>query len=116
MGIELEFNPELALRDISHYKNRERLLEECIPEKLVQGNVYNFLKIGQRGYYLLGPVPLVKTKGDENFSRPLASIQIIDPTHLVLDGGVWTRGKYRVLDVFSPDDKKIHFEGYKYLG
>ncbi len=34
MGIKVEFNPDLALRDISEYKEGRRKQEECLPEKL----------------------------------------------------------------------------------
>ena len=43
MGIQVEFNPDLALRNIDHYHRRERTLEECIPENLVVGVSYAFL-------------------------------------------------------------------------
>ncbi len=43
MGIQIEFNPDLALRHIDHYHRRERTLEECIPENLVVGTSYAFL-------------------------------------------------------------------------
>ena len=44
MGIAVEFNPDLALRHINHFKRGERLIEECIPENLEAGEIYNFLK------------------------------------------------------------------------
>lgn len=50
MGIQIEFNPDLALRDISEYKNGNRKIEECIPENLEEGAVYDFIKEGQRCY------------------------------------------------------------------
>jgi len=34
MGIIVEFNPDLALRDISEFKNGSRKKEECIPEDM----------------------------------------------------------------------------------
>jgi len=30
MGIKVEFNPDLALRNISEFKNGRRQIEECI--------------------------------------------------------------------------------------
>lgn len=44
MGIKVEFNPDLALRNISEYARGSRKLEECIPENLEAGKVYDFLK------------------------------------------------------------------------
>ena len=40
MGIKIEFNPDLALRDISEHKKGNRKIEECIPEKLEEGKIY----------------------------------------------------------------------------
>jgi len=81
MGIEVEFNPELALRNISESRSGNRRPEECIPEKLEAGKVYPFLKKGQRNFWLLGEVPLIETKGHGILSRPKASIIILESTH-----------------------------------
>lgn len=37
MGIQVEYNPDLALRHISEYQNGNRRIEECIPEELQVG-------------------------------------------------------------------------------
>ncbi len=127
MGIKVEFNPDLALRNISFFESGERKREECIPEKLEAGKIYDFLKKDQRNYWLFGEVPLLETKGGEVLSRPLASVQILEATHFLLEdedsydypqqrdskflkkGSIWTKGKFKVVEVFSDD--KIHFEG-----
>ena len=62
MGIHIEFNPDLALRNISEFKNGKRKIEECIPENLEVGEAYPFLKSGQRNYWILGEIPLIETK------------------------------------------------------
>lgn len=120
MGIKVEFNPDLALRNISEYKNGKRKIEECIPEKMEAGNVFEFLKSGQRLYWLddsefwgHGQIPLCETGGDEKLSRPVASIKILEATHFLEDGEVFTRGKYQVIEVFDVSDSKIHFEACK---
>lgn len=115
MGIQNEFNPDLALRNIEHYNNGKRSLEECIPEKLEEGAVHNFLKKGQRNFYFLEPVPLFQTEGGGQLSRPLASIRILEATHFLKDKGVWTKGRYEVLRVYDVNDPTIHFEGYQPL-
>lgn len=114
MGIQIEFNPDLALRDIKYFKNKERKKEECIPEKLEVGQRYNFLKKGQRNYYLLTdePIPLIETKGNQILSRPLAAIRIIEATHFNLKGEIWTKGIYEVLAVYDINNSEIHFEGF----
>ncbi|MGW8184893.1 MAG: hypothetical protein ACWGHO_02170 [Candidatus Moraniibacteriota bacterium] len=122
MGISVEFNPDLALRDISKYKSGERKAEECVPEKLEEGKIYDFLKSGQRLYYLSdsefygqGQLPLMKTAGNENLSRPLASIKILEATHFLENGEIYTKGKYQVIKVFDENDPEIHFEACKII-
>lgn len=110
MGIIIEFNPDLALRNISEYKNGNRKIEECIPEDLQAGKVYDFLKLGQRNYWFFGELPLLETKGNGELSRPLASIQIMEVTHFIFDDEVFTKGKYKVIEVFHDDG--VHFESY----
>ncbi len=39
MGIKIEFNPDLALRNIGEHKKGQRREEECIPENLKIGGV-----------------------------------------------------------------------------
>ena len=79
MGIQTEFNPDLALRNINEFKEGKRLKEECIPENIINGQIYEFLKKGQRLFWLSedekwnkGELPLYETKGQGKFSRPLA--------------------------------------------
>ena len=110
MGIQAEFNPDLALRDTSQYFSGSRREAECLPGKIEAGKVYPFLKIGQRLYWLNGQIPLLKTAGNENLSRPVASIIIKWATHFLHEGVVHTRGEYEVIEVFN--DKEVHFEGY----
>jgi hypothetical protein len=112
MGIEVEYNPDLALRDISEYKRGNRKIEECLPENIESGRIYDFLKKGQRNYWLKGEVPLLRTKGNQKLSRPIASIIILEATHFLLDGEPYTKGKYKVVEVFDENDLKIHFNGF----
>ena len=110
MGIQVEFNPDLALRNISEFKNGNRKKEECMPENLEVGKIYPFLKEGQRNYWFGGELPLIETKGNQNLSRPKASILVLKATHFKENGKVYTKGEYKVIELF--DDDKIHFDGY----
>ncbi len=110
MGIQVEFNPDLALRNIVEFEAGKRLAEECIPADLQIGQIYNFLKSGQRNYWLEGEIPLLETKGGGNLSAPLASIIILEASHFISDGKIFTRGKYLVKDLFK--DNQIHFNGF----
>lgn len=111
MGIKIEFNPDLALRNISEFKNGNRKVEECIPERLEEGAVYVFFKKEMRNYWLMGELPLRETKGGEVLSRPKASVVILEVTHFLQDGEVCTRGKYKIAKVLDEND--IYFEGYE---
>lgn len=114
MGIKVEFNPDLALRNISEFKKGNKKREECIPEKIEAGKIYPFLKKEQRNYWLHGEIPLIETKGNEKLSRPKASIVILEATHFIDNGEVYTRGKYKIVEVFTEDE--IYFEGLWRVG
>lgn len=114
MGIKVEFNPDLALRDISEFKNGNRKEEECIPENIEAGKIYPFLKKELRNYWLHGEIPLIETKGGEVLSRPKASIIILEATHFLDNGQECTKGKYKVVEVFKDD--KIYFDGLWRVG
>ncbi|MBP7708714.1 hypothetical protein KA107_03435 [Candidatus Pacearchaeota archaeon] len=108
MGIQIEFNPDLALREYG-----EREAPECVPGTLRVGRTYSFLKRGQRNYWFGGEIPLVITKGDQKLSRPIAAIRILEATHFLVGEEVYTRGKYFVNAVFDQSDPKINFEAFQ---
>jgi len=120
MGIQAEFNPDLALRDYKEFLKGARKQEECIPERLMTGQIYSFLKKGMRIFWLTdsenwsgGEMPLMKTEGNEKLSRPVASIKMLEVTHFLMNGEVFTKGRYQVKKVFDVNDPIIHFESYK---
>jgi len=106
MGIQVEFNPDLALRK---FETSGREEEECLPKDFEEGRTYNFLKKGQRFYWLEGELPLLETKGEGQLSEPLASIIILEVTHFKRDGEIWTKGKYKLIKIINPDE--IYFNG-----
>lgn len=107
MAIKVEYNPELALRNISEFKSGKRKEEECIPEKLVAGESYPFLKSGQRNFWLYGEVPLVETSGGEIVSSPKASVLILEVTHYRENNEIYTKGIYKVLKLCEEDIRKV---------
>jgi len=112
MGIQVEFNSALALRNISEASAGRREQNECIWNDLEVDAIYPFLKEGQRLYWLEGEIPLVETRGNQQLSRPKASIRIIKVTHFVGKSyKVWTRGTFKVVEIFTDD--AVHFEGFK---
>jgi len=78
------------------------------------GKIYPFLKSEQRNYWLFGEIPLIETQGNEILSRPKASVIILEATHFVENGKIFTRGFYKVVEVFQDD--KIHFECFDRIG
>ena len=110
MGILVEFNPDLALRDYKEFLKGARKKEECIPERIMSGQIYAFLKKGHRNYWFMGEVPLVRTQGNQQLSRPLASVVILEATHFLLENEPYTKGRYQVKSVFDENDPTIHFE------
>ncbi len=101
MGIKVEFNTDVALRVFEEFESGNREEEECIPKELQIDKEYSFLKKGQRNYYLEEDefVPLVTTTGNQQISKPIAKIQIIEVIHFLKDGEVWSRGKYIIKEV-----------------
>jgi len=119
MWIAVEFNPDLALRNYEKFLSWEKLKEECIPKTLLKWKKYEFLKKWQRLYWLNNDkkwdyweLPLLETKWNENLSRPIASIKIIEVTHFIKNWEIWTKWIYKVIEIFE-DDNKIYFETYK---
>jgi len=110
MGIQVEFNPDLALRNISEFKDGKRKIDECIPEPLEEGKTYSFLKNGQRLYWLHGELPLLETRGNQDLSKPIASIIILRAVHSLEGEQVTTRGEYKVIKLIKDD--KIYFNGH----
>lgn len=114
MGIPVEFAPDMALRNIKEYKEGRRKIEECIPEKLKIGKIYSFLKSEQKNYWLYGKVPLLETKGKGVLSEPIAGVKILEATHFLENGEVFTKGKYQVLELL--EGKKILYDYFNRIG
>ena len=114
MGIQVEFCPDLALRNKSEFEAGNRKEEECIPEPLEKGMEYPFLKKGQKNYWLFGEMPLRETKGGGVLSDPKASVVIIEATHFVENGEIYTRGHYKVIELIP--EGKLYFNGYEKIG
>lgn len=112
MGIQSEYNPDLALRNLSEFKKGNRKKEECIPEGLKAGQVHEFFKKGQRNYWLQGEIPLIETEGNQKLSRPVASVIILEATHFLSGNEIYTKGKYKIIEVFDPKNERIHFDGF----
>ena len=113
MGIQVEFNPDLALRHWDQFTMKQRKREECIPSDLEEGMVYDFLKKGQRNYWLEGEIPLLQTDLG-HLSSPLAAIIILEATHYLEGGEVYTKGKYKVVKKIARGE--TYFNGFGKVG
>jgi len=111
MGISAEYNPDLCLRSFEEFLQGRRVAEECLPRILDAGKTFPFLKAGQRHYWLEGEIPLRITTGNGQLSRPIASVQITQATHFIREGKVYTRGEYKVVEVYDQSDTSAHFDG-----
>lgn len=109
MPICIEYAPELVLRNFSEYENKRREKEECVPENLKKNEIYNFLKQGQKAYWLEGEQALLEKYKDGSLSKPIASIQILEVVHFVKDGQLFSKGKYKVIRLISKGE--IYFNG-----
>lgn len=99
MGILVEFNPELTLRNILEFKEGNKEQDECIPKNLVEGEIYEFLKKGQRNYWMFGEIDLIETKGEEILSSPKAKVILLEATHFLINQEIYTKGKYKVIKI-----------------
>lgn len=109
MSINIKFSPDLVLRNFSEYEKGQKKKEECIPLDLKENNFYEFLKTGQRAYWLEGEQPLLEKSETGNVSAPVASIIIIEATHFIEDGEIFTRGKYKIVKVLG--ENELYFNG-----
>jgi len=109
MSINVRFSPDLVLRNFSEHLSGSKEKDECIPEDLKENKAYSFLKTGQRVYWLDGEQPLLEKSVNGEISPPIASITVLEVTHLKLNGKIWTRGKYLVKKVLEKNE--IYFNG-----
>ena len=112
MGIEIEFNPDICLRDYSLFKEGKREEAECLPENIEAGKVYSFLKKGQRMFWFYGELALLETKGNQQLSRPLV---ITTPSLNILRNllGIANLFLLSRLYLYSPMNIVIHRYFYK---
>lgn len=113
-GIQIEVNTVLALRP---YASEGRHADECVPSVLNLGSYHNFIKEGYRIYNLLEPIPLLITRGEQDFTEALAMVRVFHcqveakaddiPGTTYLKYPIQTRGKFKVISLIevqsSPD-------------
>lgn len=100
MEITPEFESALILSNVREFVTDKKKFDECIPENLKDGREYNFLLSGQRNYWLLGKFPLHEKQEDGTVSEsPRAIVNIFEITQFIENGLIYTRGKYKILQV-----------------
>ena len=104
MEIKADFESALVLHNVREFVLDKRKFDECIPENLKEDREYGFLVPGQRNYWLLGKFPLHEKQdppvGGVSVSEdPRAIINIYEVTHFIDNGQIFTKGKYKILQV-----------------
>lgn len=100
MGISVEYNDVLALRESGDTERTER---ETIPVNIQEGVVYTYQKDGYRIFPIGKVIPLVVTQGRQQFTRVAALVVIgrvsvdLDPC----DSQSVSCGWYRVIKVLD---------------
>ena len=109
MSINMRFAPDLVLRNFSEFEKNQKKKEECIPKKLKENKTYEFLKNGQRAYWLEGEQPLLEKSENGVVSKPIASVIILEVTHFMENKKIFSKGKYKVIKVLKKGE--IYFNG-----
>ena len=100
MEIKADFESALILANVREFVADKKKFDECIPENLKEGREYGFLVPGQRNYWILGKFPLHEKQEDGTVSEdPRAIINIFEVTHFIDNGQIFTKGKYKILQV-----------------
>lgn len=110
MGTTVEYNTVLALREYNHPDYSE-IQAVPGPHDLVLGRQFSFNKVGYRIFELNKPIPLVVTKGGQDFDRVLGLVEIqnltIEPVAFLdkdlsqTTHQIETSGEYVIVTLFS---------------
>lgn len=108
MGLQIKFQTEivefqtvLALRFPA--RDEEREVSELIPPDPHEGEVYEFSKSGYR-LYLLEPLPLVATEGNQLFSAVIGMVEPLKISFHTVGDSVETRGIYVINKLFDKEE------------
>jgi hypothetical protein len=112
MGLEIEFNTLLVLRNMSEFHEGTRKKEECIPSDLEKEVSYSFLKSGQRIYPLMKEMALLETRNG-NLSDPVAKIILTEINHMVYEEKLYTRGTYQVVNIIDDLSRRSWWNCFK---
>lgn len=102
MGTRLEFNTVIALRSW----DAEMRVEHVVPpvNELAVGWGHPFRKSGHRIYELGKLMPLVETKGEQQFIRVLGLVKLKYYGVEMTPGGVETFGEYIIHKIFTEEE------------
>lgn len=104
MGTRIECNTVIALRS----RNPEMLMEQMVPpsDELAVGWGHPFRKVGHRIYELGKLIPLVETKGEQQFTNVLGLVQLKYYGVEMTPTGVETFGEYVIKRVFTEEESQ----------
>lgn len=105
MANPVEYNDVLALRAWG-CPDQNLSEEELISSRLSEGRVYSFRKNGYRIFPLKKTIPLVQTRGVQNFEKVVALILIQSVTVEAEPMGdrVFTFGSYRIVKILNREE------------
>lgn len=112
----VEYNSYLVLYP---YGTQGKSAEECLPEELEVGKIYEFLKKGYQNYEIGKAVPLFDKMHVLNMTppRPIAAVSILTPTPILNESNeIWTSVFYGVHALLNHQELKNHFNGGEWDG
>lgn len=83
MGFEIKFNWALQIEE---------------PDNLVEGEVYDFVKTGNRAFPIETPIDLINLKREA-----VAKVHILEFSNTKTE----TKGKYKVIKIYKGEEKTI---------
>lgn len=104
MGTRIEFNTVIALRPWHPTMPVEQVLPPV--DELAVGWGHPFRKSGHRIYELGKLIPLVETKGEQQFTNALGLVQLKYYGVEMTPTGVETFGEYVVKKVFTKEESQ----------
>jgi hypothetical protein len=90
----ITYNSDLALRPASRSKTART--GEHLPEELLLGGVYPFIKNGHRNFQIGSLITLLEIHQGEVLFRFRAQVRITEASFIIENGQSHTIGKYRV--------------------
>lgn len=93
MELEIKVCDSLKLET---FDSCDRPIEQCIPEEIINGEIYRFIKYGQLVFNLKRNISLTENR-EGGTSNQVALVKILESTHYLEGDMPWTKGTYRII-------------------